>query len=183
MNKVLFIALLVLFVSCSEKSQDNQNNQEVKEMKISSPAFENEGMIPSKFTCDGENISPELIFENIPDSAISLALIMDDPDAPRGTWVHWVIFNIPVNTKRLRENFPKADKIDDGTIQGLNSWPEIGYGGPCPPSGVHRYYFKLYALDKKLDLTSNATKEDLLTAMEGHIIAEAQIMGKYTKRK
>ncbi|NGX34438.1 MAG: putative lipoprotein LppC [Candidatus Anoxychlamydiales bacterium] len=142
-------------------------------MKISSPDFQNNQMIPKKFTCQGGNINPTLKFENISKDAKSLALIMDDPDAPNQTFVHWVIFNIPI-----------VDKIDGNSslgIEGINSASEIGYIAPCPPTGTHRYFFKLYALDVLLDLEKGVTKEDLEKAMKSHIIEQAQFIGLYIK--
>lgn len=153
------------------------------EIQISSSAFGHEGFIPQKYTCDGENISPPLSWKNIPSGTKSIAIINDDPDAPVGTWVHWVIYNIPPTANGLPENIKPMEKLPDGTLQGRNSWGKIGYGGPCPPSGVHRYFFKIYALDKVLDLKPGATKEELLKAMKGHILAEGQFYGKYSRKK
>jgi hypothetical protein len=145
-------------------------------MKISSPNFANNELIPQKFTCQGQDISPELQIADIPEDTKSLALIMEDPDAPMGTWNHWVMWNIDPQTKVIPENSvpPKA-------VQGNNSWPKAAYGGPCPPSGAHRYFFKLYALKTTLDLPAGSTKEQLLQAMEGQIIEEAQLLGIYRK--
>ncbi len=153
------------------------------EIQISSSAFTNDGFIPQKYTCDGENISPPLSWKNIPQDAKSIAIINDDPDAPMGTWVHWIIYNIPPNSNGLPENIKGLDKLPDGTMQGKNSWGKIGYGGPCPPSGVHRYFFKIYALDKVLDLKPGATKEELLKEMKGHILSEGQFYAKYSRKK
>lgn len=151
-------------------------------MEIKSPAFKEGELIPSKYTCDGPDISPPLEWSDAPAGTRSFALISDDPDAPVGTWVHWVIFNIPANVNKLDEDVPKKDVLSNGARQGRNDFGRIGYGGPCPPGGTHRYYFKLYALDKELDLKAGSTKRDLLKAMEGHVLAEAYLMGKY-KRK
>ena len=151
-------------------------------MEITSTAFKEGEMIPGKYTCDGEDISPPLTLTGIPDGAKSLALISDDPDAPRGTWVHWVLFNLPASLKQLGENIPPRSTLNNGARQGINDSRELGYGGPCPPSGTHRYYFKLYALDTMLALESGATKAQLLKAMEGHARGEARLMGTY-KRK
>ncbi|WP_200763665.1 YbhB/YbcL family Raf kinase inhibitor-like protein [Nitrosophilus alvini] len=150
-------------------------------MNIFSPAFDNGGFIPTKYTCDGADVSPELIFENIPQSAQSLAIIMDDPDAPMGTFVHWVIYNIPPNLEGLPEDVPKAPYLDMDIRQGVNDFSQIGYKGPCPPGGVHRYFIKLYALDTKMELDPGITKADLLNAMRGHIIGEAVLMGRYAR--
>lgn len=152
------------------------------EITITSTAFKEGEMIPGKYTCDGENISPPLVLAGIPTGAKSLALISDDPDAPRGTWVHWVLFNLPGNLKELSENIPQRSTLSNGARQGMNDSRELGYGGPCPPSGTHRYFFKIYALDIMLALESGATKPQLLKAMEGHVLGEGQLMGKY-KRK
>lgn len=143
-------------------------------MKLSSPAFENNKFIPAKFTCDADNISPQLSIENIPKTAKSLALIVDDPDAPMGTWVHWVVYDMPV-APRINENSVP------GTL-GITSSGKKPYSGPCPPSGVHRYFFKIYALDEKLNLLQGLDKAGLLKAMKGHILDEAELIGLY-KRK
>lgn len=150
-------------------------------MKIESSVLKEGGMIPEKYTCDGDDISPPVSWSDIPQSSVSLALICDDPDAPAGTWVHWVIFNIPAQTSGLKEFVPAERKLPDGSLQGTNDFRKIGYGGPCPPSGTHRYYFKLYALDTKLELDAGATKWQLVQVMKGHILAEAQLMGKYKR--
>lgn len=142
-------------------------------MKIESPDFKEGKPIPSEFTCDGTNVSPALVFKDVPKGAKSLALVMDDPDAPMGTFVHWVVWNIPPGTKKVS----KGEKIAD---QGRNDFGKLSYGGPCPPSGTHRYFFKLYALDIMLDL-EEATKAELEDAMEGHIVAEAKLMGTYRR--
>ncbi len=152
-------------------------------MQFTSSAFTDNGMIPSKYTCDGRDISPPLAWKDIPEGTRSVALICDDPDAPRGVWVHWVAYNVPPHVGKLDENVKAEKEFSNGMRQGSNSWPRIGYGGPCPPSGTHRYYFKLYALDAVLDLKPGATKEELLQAMKGHILAEAQLMGKYKRSR
>ena len=150
-------------------------------MKINSSAFTEGSNIPSKYTCDGQDISPPLEWKDAPEGTKSFALISDDPDAPVGTWVHWVAFNIPPNATKLEENIKHDKEFKNGMRQGNNDWPKIGYGGPCPPSGTHRYYFKLYALDTMLDVMPGATKEQLLKAMKGHVLAEVQLMGKYKR--
>ncbi|MBN1548656.1 MAG: YbhB/YbcL family Raf kinase inhibitor-like protein, partial [Syntrophaceae bacterium] len=151
-------------------------------MKIESSQFTEGGMIPAKYTCDGKDVSPPLTWNDVPSGTKSFALISDDPDAPMGTWVHWVIFNIPANVTQLEENIPPHKELVNGTLQGSNSWPRIGYGGPCPPSGTHRYFFKLYALDTMLELKPGVTKELLTRNIAGHILAEAQLMGKYKRQ-
>jgi Raf kinase inhibitor-like YbhB/YbcL family protein len=153
-------------------------------MKISlkSPAFNNGEMIPKKYTCDGQDISPPLQWDTIPLGTESFALISDDPDAPVGIWVHWVIYNIPPALNSLPEQLPPIEFLPNGAIQGLNDFYRIGYGGPCPPPGrAHRYFFKIYALDCKLNLKNRATSKDLVSAMAGHILAEGQLMGLYQR--
>ena len=151
-------------------------------LTIKSSAFEAEGMIPSKYTCDGADISPPLEWTGVPDDAESLVLISDDPDAPGKTWVHWVLFNLPPEVSSLKEDMPKDKTLDNGAVQGVTDFGRNGYGGPCPPGGTHRYFFKLYALDTTLDLGPSAKKRDVINAMEGHVLAEGQLMGKYARR-
>ena len=145
-------------------------------LQLTSPACSEGGSIPAKFTCTGENVSPALAWTGAPDGVRSYALIMDDPDAPRGTWVHWVVFNLPGDRSGLPE-----DVGQDVGVPGTNTYGRTGYGGPCPPSGTHRYFFKLYALDTALNLKAGASKEDVLRAMEGHILAQGELMGTYHK--
>jgi Raf kinase inhibitor-like YbhB/YbcL family protein len=146
-------------------------------LKLSSPAFKNDQMIPSKHTCDGADVNPTLVIENVPSEAKSLALIMDDPDAPAGTWVHWVIWNIDPRTREIREG-----SVPPESVRGINDFRKHTYGGPCPPSGTHRYFFKLYALDDTLTLDQNTAKAVLEHAMKGHIVAQSELIGLY-KRK
>src|SRR3989442_12981952 len=141
-------------------------------MDIKSQAFAPGALIPPKNTCDGADVSPPLSFSGSPAGTKGFALIADDPDAPMGTWVHWVAWNIPAGTKTLGEGVPKKETLPDGTRQGTNDFARVGYGGPCPPSGTHRYFFKLYALDVTLNLPGTATRQDLEKAMQGHILAE-----------
>ncbi|HCS47996.1 MAG TPA: YbhB/YbcL family Raf kinase inhibitor-like protein [Candidatus Aminicenantes bacterium] len=151
------------------------------EIKISSRAFQEGGMIPRRYACDGEDISPPLAWTGIPEGTKTIALIGDDPDAPIGTWVHWVLFNLPADVKELAEAVPPDKELSSGAKQGKNDFRRIGYGGPCPPGGTHRYFFKLYALDSVLDLAAGVSKADLLKAMQGHVLAEGQLMGKYKR--
>jgi Raf kinase inhibitor-like YbhB/YbcL family protein len=144
-------------------------------MALTSPSFNEGEPIPVKFSCDGDDISPELDWFGTPEGTVSMALIMDDPDAPVGTWVHWVLYDLPMDLSGLREGMTGVGQ--DGT----NSWNRTGYGGPCPPSGTHRYFFKLYALDTDLDLEPGTDKESLLAAMEGHILGQAELMGTYSR--
>lgn len=169
MLRPVHLLLLLTFDVIGEKQQ------EIGIMKLSSPTFENGGSIPIEHTCDGVDVSPSLIFSELPENAKSLALIMDDPDAPMGTWVHWVIWNIPPNIT----GFSQGENIT--FPQGKNDFGKQKYGGPCPPSGTHRYFFKLYALDTMLDLRAGATKRQLEKAMSGHIMVQAELMGTYSR--
>lgn len=149
-------------------------------MTLTSPAFAEGAAIPRKYTCDAENVSPSLAWSGVPAGAKSLALIFDDPDAPAGTWTHWVIFNQGALTSGLPEGIqPKDARI--GGIQGTTSFGKTGYGGPCPPGGTHRYFFRLYALDTELPLKSSARAADVRAAMQGHVFAEATLMGRYSR--
>lgn len=148
---------------------------------IKSSAFNEGEPIPKKFTCDGEDISPELSWDGAPEGTKTFALINDDPDAPGKTWVHWVLFNIPGSATSLPENMPTDKELSDGSRQGTNDFRKIGYGGPCPPGGTHRYYFKLYAIDTELTLKPGALKQELLAAMKGHILDEGRLMGTYAR--
>ena len=151
-------------------------------MKVTSKAFREGEMIPKQYTCEGANLSPQLAWGDVPEKTKSIALIVEDPDAPGKTFIHWVAFNIPASARELPENVPAQENISGGGRQGMNDFKKVGYGGPCPPSGsAHRYYFKLYALDTELNLDSSATKDQLLKAMEGHVLGEGQLMGKYQK--
>jgi Raf kinase inhibitor-like YbhB/YbcL family protein len=145
--------------------------------KISSPAFENNAFIPEKFTCVGKDTNPPLKIENTPQGTKSIALIVDDVDAPRGIWVHWVVWNIPKGTTEIKEN-----SVPEGAKQGLNDFRKRQYNGPCPPPGTHRYYFKIYALDTILNLEPDTTKADLEKAMKGHIIGQSYIIGLFKRR-
>ena len=148
---------------------------------ITSSAFSEGQAIPTRYTCDGPDVSPDLAWSGVPAAAASLALICDDPDAPMGTWVHWVMFNIPADAKGLTTETPPDAALENGACHGINDFRKLGYGGPCPPGGTHRYFFKLYALDIRLELDSGITKDRLLEAMEGHILAEGQLMGTYSR--
>lgn len=169
---IILIALLFLAYGCAPKEN---LEEEVFVMKIESPNFNEGNPIPSEFTCDGKDLSPELVFKDVPEKAQSMALIMDDPDAPRGTFVHWLVWNIPPMVRK----FIKGEKIK--YVQGMSDFGRTGYGGPCPPSGAHRYFFKLYALDIILDLDEGSSKEDLENAMKGHVVAEAKLIGVYKR--
>jgi hypothetical protein len=148
-------------------------------MKLTSTSFKDGGILPEKYTCDGEGISPQIAWHDAPAETKSFVLIYDDPDAPSGTWVHWVLYNLPATANLLTENEKSLPK---GTQIGLNSWPRTGYGAPCPPSGEHRYILHLYALNTVLDLPEQASSSQVYNAMEGHILEEATLTGRY-KRK
>ena len=149
-------------------------------MKITSTAFTEGSTIPKTFTGDGEDHSPPLKWTDVPDRTKSFALICDDPDAPMGTWVHWVIFNLPGDQRELNEGIPPESKLASGAKQGKNDFKKIGYGGPAPPRGKpHRYFFKLYALDAMLELNEGASKKEVEKAMNGHMVASGQLMGQY----
>lgn len=150
--------------------------------ELTSTAFAQGDPIPAKYTCDGQDISPPLGWSDPPEGTRSFALINDDPDAPVGTWDHWVIYNLPSETRSLPEAVSSDAELPDGSRNGQNSWRRLGYGGPCPPSGTHRYFFKLYALDTALGLDPGAGKQQVLTAMEGHILGQAELMGVYSRQ-
>jgi Raf kinase inhibitor-like YbhB/YbcL family protein len=150
---------------------------------IESQAFKHGGLIPAKFTCDGEDVSPALTWDGPPQGTKSFALIYDDPDAPMGTWVHWVIYGIPAGKTGLPEGVPKDETFEGSMRQGLNSWHRIGYGGPCPPPGKpHRYFFKLHALDAELGLPAGLEKKELIEATKGHVIGRAEFHGLYERK-
>ncbi len=151
-------------------------------IQITSSAFREGETIPRRYTGDGEDLSPPLRWADPPSGTRSFALICDDPDAPRGVWVHWVLFNLAGETRELAEGFPATETLPGGVRQGRNDFGNLGYGGPAPPRGKpHRYLFKLHALDGPLDLPASATKNQLLAAMKGHVLAEGQLMGKYQR--
>lgn len=152
-------------------------------LELTSPAFQQGKAIPLKYTCDGSDLSPPLAWSGAPAGTKAFALISDDPDAPAGTWVHWVAWNIPASATSMKEGFDTSASLADGTRQGVTDFKRPGYGGPCPPSGTHRYFFKLYALDTVLELPVAATKKDLTAAMKGHVLAEAELMGTYARSR
>jgi Raf kinase inhibitor-like YbhB/YbcL family protein len=149
---------------------------------ISSTSFQNDGTIPKKFTCDGDDVSPEVSWANPPAGTKSFALIADDPDAPAGTWTHWVIFDLPSQTASLPEGVKKVEEVPGGGSQGRNDFRKVGYGGPCPPPGKpHRYVFKIYALDRMLKLNSGSSKQEVERAIENHILGSAELMARYQR--
>jgi len=161
-----------------EPADDGDGEQAA--LTLTSSAFGGGDAIPSTYTCDGDDISPPLSWEGVPSEAVSLALIVDDPDAPGDVWVHWVVYNIPAATAELPEA-ASPDGLPAGAMEGLNSWGEAGYGGPCPPEGSHRYFFKLYALDVELEGLVGPAKAEVEAAMQDHIVAAAELMGTYEK--
>jgi len=181
----IFLILLLIIINGCNVEKENEDiigkgtqvrQTEVVNMKITSPAFEHNKEIPSEYTCDGSDTSPELNIEDVPQNAKNLVLINDDPDAPVGTWDHWIIFNIPPSTTKIEKGKEPAG------VGGKNSWGKTGYGGPCPPSGTHRYFFKLYALDTELDLQEGSSKKEIESAMQDHIIEKTELIGTYKKQ-
>lgn len=151
-------------------------------LTLTSSAFAHQTMIPPRYTCEGEDVSPALSWTEPPAGTKSFALIHDDPDAPVGTWVHWVTYNLPPTSRGLEEDIPKTAQLPDGAVQGLNDFRRLGYGGPCPPPGpAHRYVFRLYALDTTLTLPPKATKAQVEGAMKGHVLSQAQLVGLYQR--
>jgi Raf kinase inhibitor-like YbhB/YbcL family protein len=152
-------------------------------MRVKSSVINEKGFINVKYTCDGLDISPPVEWSQAPEGTKTFALICDDPDAPMGTWVHWVVYNIPGTITKLAENVPRVEVLENGTKQGKNDFKRTGYGGPCPPGGAHRYYFKVYALDEALEVDTGISKKELVACMEGHILAEGHLIGKYKRGK
>ena len=175
--RYLGIWLAVFIMATAVSDARGKEGRKMADMKLGSPAFVDNGAIPAQYTCDGRDVNPPLLIENVPAAARSLALIVDDPDAPAGMWVHWVVWNIDPKSVEIGEN-----SVPPGAAQGKNDWRRNSYGGPCPPSGAHRYFFKLYALDTSLSLGAGTTKADLEKAMQGHVIAQAQLIGIYKRR-
>jgi len=184
-NKFIILFAILFIFGCNTKKFKTTANINVggnMSIQITSSVFKEGKTIPVKYTCDGKNISPALSWSGAPENTKSFALICDDPDAPMGTWVHWVVYNIPETMTSLPEAVPMKKTVLNNIIQGKTSFRKIGYGGPCPPRGpAHRYFFKIYALDTKLDLKAGVSKKDLLEAMEGHILAKGQLMRKYSR--
>lgn len=187
--KVIIFAMMFLFIAgCSNQKiesgvleqrsapKHSDNNQYMPQLVLKSPAFENDKNIPSKYTCDGEDINPPLEWDNIPEGAKSLVLIVDDPDAPSGNWDHWLVWNIDPSVKSIQEG-----EVPEGAVLGMNDFNKTEWGGPCPPSGVHRYQFKLYALDTILNIPSGSRKSELEEAMKGHILDQSVLVGLYSR--
>lgn len=188
-NSILILAFLTITATLlalqAQIETTRHNSPQGKEnpmFQLKSNAFTAEGNIPARFTCEGANISPDLSWSGAPEGTKTLALVLHDPDAPRsGGYTHWVVFNIPATVNHVPENTPKIANLPGGGVQGMNDAGDTGYTGPCPPSGTHRYYFHLYAVDRELQLDSGATKERLEDAIRGHILGQAEFMGKYKK--
>jgi len=191
MRRTIFYLLLaiILLTACApsapltteQSTPDPLEMEEPMSFELTSSAFAQGQPIPAQYACQGLDVSPPLAWGVPPAGTQSFALIMDDPDAPGGTWVHWVLFNIPASASGLPEAFPADATFPDGSMSGQNSWGRTGYGGPCPPSGTHRYFFKLYALDEMLAISAGASKGELEKSMTGHILAKGELMGTFTK--
>jgi Raf kinase inhibitor-like YbhB/YbcL family protein len=182
--QVLNLVLILLALpGCGSRPKvtntPSQVNTVKPEIKLTSVAFNEGQQIPRTYTCDGVNVSPPLEWSSVPKTAKTLAISCEDPDAPGGTWVHWIIYNLPADNIGLVENLPASEDLKAGGFQGKNDFGKIGYGGPCPPSGTHHYFFRMYALDSELPLKGGATKADLMKAIEGHILMQGQLMGTY----
>jgi Raf kinase inhibitor-like YbhB/YbcL family protein len=184
MKKIACVLLLLLLAACAGKAVDvpaGAGGSTPGQMTLTSPAFQNGEAIPTVYTCKGDDLSMALEWSQPPQGAQSLALVMDDPDAPVGTWVHWVVYNLPPGTRGLAEGAARAkasSSLPEGALAGMNSWKRADYGGPCPPSGTHRYYFRIYALDIAL-AEAGLDKAGLFKAMDGHVLAQGEIMGKF----
>jgi Raf kinase inhibitor-like YbhB/YbcL family protein len=172
---IIFLSAAVVFAAGERK----------KKMKVTSPAFKHEALIPAKYTCDGANVSPEISWSGAPENTKSYVIICDDPDAPAGTWVHWVVYDIDPAVTKLAEDMEKGYEVKGVAKQGVTSFIAPGYGGPCPPSGTHRYYFKVYALDiATLGLDpKKSSKKEVLAEMQVHVIGQGELMGKYARAK
>jgi Raf kinase inhibitor-like YbhB/YbcL family protein len=179
---LLWIVIAAGSVYSAAESRPKKGNV-MNSMTVTSPAFSHNQPIPARFTCDGDDISPPLAWKGVPGAAKSLALICDDPDAPVGTWVHWVVYNLPPAADSLPEHIAKTDTLSSGAKQGITDFKRIGYGGPCPPSGTHRYFFKLYALDTMIALPAGRSKKEIERAMQGHILAFGELVGTYSRKR
>jgi Raf kinase inhibitor-like YbhB/YbcL family protein len=181
MRTAFLLTLLALVMSASTLVLSQSKSIEIK---LTSKSFDDNGIIPSQHTCEGKNQSPQLSWSNLPKGTKTVAIICDDPDAPRKEpWVHWVIYNISIEDNELPENLGPFPAFPNGAYQGLNDYDKLGWGGPCPPKGTHRYFFRIYALDCVLEVETGLKKAQLLKAMEGHILGKGQLIGKYTRKK
>ncbi len=180
--RVLAVGLIVMGNGLEALAQTTTEEAPMA-FEMTSSAFPSGQAIPAQYTCDGEDISPPLSWNAPPSGTKTFALISDDPDAPSGRWVHWVVYNLPASVRQLDEAFPTDAELPDGTKQGTTDFGRTGYGGPCPPSGTHRYFFKLYALERSLPLGLDATAHEVEEAMAGHILAQTQLMGTYRRKR
>jgi len=182
MLKVFFLSLAaVVLLADSPLHPALAGTKGGKQMEITSQAFKQGGMIPPKYTCNGKNVSPPISWKGIPEGTKSIAVICDDPDAPMGTWVHWVYYDIPPQVTGLPEDIPAEERPAVGGTQGINDFLTIGYKGPCPPSGTHRYFFRVYAVDMELMLPPGANNKEVLQTMEGHLLGMGELMGRFSK--
>jgi Raf kinase inhibitor-like YbhB/YbcL family protein len=179
-QRIFWLSLAFAIVCVPLPGDRNRQGGPAMALQLTATAFPSGGSIPKKFTCDGPDVSPALSWNEPPAGAQAFALIMDDPDAPAGTWVHWVLYDLPSSTRSLPEDVAKDAELSSGARQGRNDFGKLGYGGPCPPRGAtHRYFFKLYALDSKTNLKPGVTKAELERAMKGHILAQAELIGRF----
>lgn len=181
-NEKVSIIFCILIITALTIAQTKKQEGKVK-INITSDSFKESELIPSKYTCDDKNISPQLAWDKPSDKIKTFAIIAEDPDAPGGNFIHWVAFNIPANVLDLPEDVTPIKNIPEEVLFGTNNFGHIGYGGPCPPSGTHRYFFRIYGLDSAMHLEAGSEKMDLINAMKNHIIAEGELMGKYSRKK
>ena len=183
LQKVFPAAAALAFLINTGVTADSAAESKVKDsMQVTSTAFSEGAPIPAKYTCEDKNVSPPLKWDGVPKGTRSLVLIADDPDAPAGTWIHWVMYDLPQDSSELAEGTPKSESLSNGAKQGMNSFRNVGYGGPCPPPGkAHRYFFKMYALDTVLNLKPGATSKDVERAMEKHVLGEGHLMGTFKR--
>lgn len=179
MNRMAILAAVLLFITTALVPSASPGGE--MSIVLTSTEFEHEGSIPEKYSCDDADVSPPLDWQNVPPEAMSLVLICEDPDAPAGVFDHWVLYNLPASASSLPEGVEKHERLGNAAMQGRNSFGRIGYNGPCPPRGTHRYYFRLYALDRELDLQPGASKQQVQNAMEGAVMAQGELMGRYSR--
>ncbi len=181
LGRLLPLVICLALVSCATPGQSPDPVSPSGALALTSDAFSYGQPIPREYTCDGDDLSPPLAWTGVPEGTQSLAIICDDPDAPLGTWVHWVVYDLPPDVAALEAGIEPSEYLPAGGIHGVNGWRNLGYGGPCPPSGSHRYHFALCALDTVLALDPGESKKDVLRAMEGHVLAQTELMGTYTR--
>jgi Raf kinase inhibitor-like YbhB/YbcL family protein len=181
-KRIIVWPVVLAAAGLSAQAQAVQSNASHMSFTMTISAFAAGAAIPRQYTCEGSDQSPALQWSETPKGTVTFAVVVHDPDAPAGDWVHWVAWNIPASSHELAENFPRQQELADGTRQGRNDFRKIGYNGPCPPPGrAHRYYFRVYAVDEKLDLAPGATRAQLDSALKGHVLAEAEYMGTYRR--